>query len=583
MTSRHDSARDDLKEWLAIQPENFFAADHQLQRLLKRLGPLGAGRTQQLSKFGAVVAGPLDRAAAINNRPSNLPQLERWSGIGERIEAIAHHPSYDDCGKAIYEDGHVIAAYGGADHQNLHAQTAFYLSSHAGEAGHNCPVACTAGAVKAVAAAGSEALKARYMPGLLTNIYADRLDGAQFLTEVQGGSDVGANSVVALPDGEALGTTRWRIHGEKWFCSNADADLILMTARFDGSSSASTRGLGLFVVPRLLDDGSVNHFQLRRLKDKLGTRSMPSGEMDFRGAVAYAVGPAERGFATVMTQVITTSRLYNTVGCAGIMRRAYLVARAYADARKAFGQPIMQFPQVQDMIAGMRSTSAAVTAGSLELAARLDALESDGAGAQDSQAAGFQRVATNLVKLRSCQHSHRVILTGIETLGGNGAIESFSVLPRLLRDNVVYENWEGTHNVLVAQTVRDFAKSKLHEPFLAELESSMEVSESTLTDALAPARASLVRSREALPDILAEAADNPGFAALMLRPHCESLADVWFAAALAQDIASEPDVGRRASETELLAHFCEVHLGPTAPVRDRAYAKRIAAIAALDG
>jgi len=581
MTSRqpHD-ARDDLRQWLAVQPENFYLADRQLQRLLGRLG-LDGSRRAQLERFGAVVAGPLDRAAEVNNRTGNLPRLDRWSGIGDRTEGIDHHPSYHDCGKAIYEDGHVIAAYSADDHRNLHAQAAFYLSSHVGEAGHNCPVACTAGAVKAVAAAGSDALKQRFLPGLLTNIYTDRLDGAQFLTELQGGSDVGANAVVALPDGEAFGTTRWRIHGEKWFCSNADADVILMTARFD-PQVRGTRGLGLFLVPRKLDDGSVNHFALRRLKDKLGTRSMPSGEIDFQGAVAYAVGPADQGFATVMTQVISTSRLYNTVGCAGIMRRAYLVARAYADSRRAFGTPIMAFPQVADMIAGMRATSAAVTAGALDLAARLDQLE----GRTDDTALAFQRVATNLVKLRSCQHSHRVVLTGIETLGGNGAIESFSILPRLLRDNVVYENWEGTHNVLVAQTVRDFARSRMHEPFFEVLGEALAVGDDAIEAALAPAVAAFERTRTELPGILEEAGRNAGVAALMLRPHCEALADVWFAAALAADVASETDPDRRAAETELLAHFATTHLSATAPshqAKDRSYAERVARVAALDG
>ncbi len=574
----HD-ARADLRRWLAVQPENFYLADHQLARLLMRLGPLEAARVSQLEDFGAVVAGPLDRAATINNLGGNLPRLDRWSGVGDRTEAIAHHPSYHDCGKAIYEDGHVIAAYAAPTHQNLHAQAAFYLSSHVGEAGHNCPVACTAGAVKALRAAGSPELKERFLPGLLTPRYEDRLDGAQFLTELQGGSDVGANAVVALADGEALGTTRWRIHGEKWFCSNADADVMLMTARFD-PQQRGTRGLGLFLVPRLLEDGGVNHFSIRRLKDKIGTRSMPSGEIDFNGAVAYAVGAVSDGFLTVMTEVIATSRLYNSTGCAGIMRRACLIAQSYGSSRRAFGAPIGRFPQVQDMLASMRATSAAVTAGCLELAAGLDVIE---AGRSSATERAFHRVAVNLVKLRSCQHSHRVVLTGIETLGGNGAIESFSVLPRLLRDNVVYENWEGTHNVLVAQTVRDFAKSHLAAPFFEQLSAALDAhGGGPLGRALAPARQAVQRARAATPAIVAEASEDAGVAALMLRPHCEALADAWFAAALANDVASELDDNRRVLETELLSFFCDAHLGELPPARDRKYAERVSRLAALD-
>jgi len=477
-----------------------------------------------------------------------------------------------DCGRAIYQDGEVIAAYADSP-ANLRAQALFYLSSHAGEAGHNCPVACTAGVVKALAGAGSDALKARYLPGLLTADFEQRLDGAQFLTELQGGSDVGANAVVAEPDGEAMGTTRWRIRGEKWFCSNAAADLFLMTARVAGGRSG-TGGLGLFLVPRVLDDGTANQYRLRRLKDKLGTRSMASGEIDFDGAVAYAVGAVEDGFRHVMRYVINTSRLYNTLGCTGLARRAHLVADAYARHRTAFGQPIISFPLVQEMLASMKAVNGALLAGGLSLAATADAGE---AGTLDAMEMAFLRVSTNLLKVRSCQHSHRVVLTGIETLGGNGAIESFSVLPRLLRDNVVYENWEGTHNVLVAQTVRDFARNGLHTGFLAGVEARLAAA-GALGDALQPAHETLAKAKGAIAE-LAQVKD-PGLAGLMLRPHLEALADVVCAAAYAADILSEPDPARRAEEEEALRLFCALHLSDGKPTRDRAYAERIKVISA---
>ena len=573
MGERHERARDDLRRWRESQPSNVYLINHQLQRLLRRLmgaDALGA-HAAHFEHFGAVVPTDLDAAAIINNRPANLPRLDRWSPIGERTEGIEHHPTYAACGRAIYQDGEVIAAYAHSP-ANLRAQALFYLSSHAGEAGHNCPVACTAGVVKALQGAGSDALKARYLPGLLSTDFEQRLDGAQFLTELQGGSDVGANAVVAEPDGEAMGTTRWRIRGEKWFCSNAAADLILMTARV-ADGRAGTGGLGLFLVPRVLDDGQVNHFRLRRLKDKLGTRSMASAEIDFDGAVAYALGRVEDGFRHVMRYVINTSRLYNTLGCTGLARRAHLVADGYARHRMAFGQPILGFPLVQEMLASMRVVNAALLAGGLSLAATADAAE---ANALDAQDAAFLRVSTNLLKVRSCQHSHRVVLTGIETLGGNGAIESFSVLPRLLRDNVVYENWEGTHNVLVAQTVRDFAKHRLHEGFLAGIAKRLEAAQE-LGDALAPAHAAVKAAEGAIVEMAR--VQDPGLAGLMLRPHLEALADVVCAAAYAADILAEDDPARRAEETEALAHFCDLHLASSSPRRTRAYADRVARLA----
>jgi acyl-CoA dehydrogenase len=572
-----ERGRADLHAWRAAQPKNFFTTNHQLERLLRHyLRDLGyAEYSAHMAQFGGVAATVLDEAAIVNNRVGNLPRLERWSDLGDRIEAVDNHPSYDICGRAIYESGTVIAAYTDKE-PNLQAQVMFYLSSHTGEAGHNCPVACTAGLVKALRGAGSPELKERWLPGLLTSIYDRRLDGAQFLTEVQGGSDVGANAVEARPDGEAMGTTRWRIHGEKWFCSNAEADLILMTARVQGSK-AGTGGLGLFLVPRLLDDGSLNAYRLRRLKEKLGTRSMPSAEIDFDGALAYAVGPVESGFHTVMRYVINTSRLYNSVGCAGIARRAHLVAEGYARHRQAFGQPVVRFPLVCEMLAQTRAVSSALLAGCLELAVCVDREES---GGLDAVEAAFLRVAINVVKMRSCQHSHRSVLTAIEMLGGNGAIETFSVLPRLLRDNVVYENWEGTHNTLLAQTVRDFARLRLHEGFLAGLRARLGAVPETLQASLGHAWAALEEASRAIDELLAE--PDPGVAALLLRPHAEALADIFFVAMYAADVAREGNEARRQAESYAVERYCELYLADQRPRHDAGYAKRMMAVAALE-
>lgn len=576
MAERHEVARADLLRWQADQPRNFYDATPQLSRLLRRLMPAArlVRHEAHLRTFGGVAATALDAAAIVNNREGNLPRLDRWSPYGERTEGLENHPSYDACGKAIYQDGRVIAAYGERP-ANLHAQALFFLSSHVGEAGHNCPVACTAGVAKVLQGPASDALRARYLPLVLSETWGERYDGAQFLTELQGGSDVGANAVEAVPDGEAYGTTRWRIRGEKWFCSNPGADLILMTARVQGGPSG-TAGLGLFLVPRCLDDGAVNHFRLRRLKEKLGTRSMPSAEIDFEGAVAYAIGRVEDGFRHVMNHVINASRLYNTTGCAGIARRAHLVASGYAAARQAFGRPVADYPLMQEMLARTFSAGAAMLAGAMTLAAALDTVE---AGGGDEAQQAFVRIGVNLAKMASCQHSHRAVLTGIEALGGNGAIESFSVLPRLLRDNVVYENWEGTHNTLVAQTLRDFHRAPLREGFLAGLRGWLGA-EPAFSELLAPAVAAVERAEAAWPAIAAE--DDGGLAALMLRPHAEALADALFAAAYAADVAAEASATRREAERDALWLFVAHHLAPTPPERDRAYAARVARVAGID-
>src|SRR5262249_33642813 len=258
---------------------------------------------------------------------------------------------------------------------------------------------------------------------------------------------------------------KWLINGEKWFCSNVTADLALITARPEGSVSG-TKGLGLFLLPRRLDDGAPNGIYIRRLKDKLGTKSLATAEVDLKDAIAYQVGEPGRGFQHAMDFVINTSRLYNAVGSAGAARRAYLISWTYAQHRRAFGAAIKDFPLVQEALAEMRAVTMALTSGSLYLAHLRDEIE---AGRADDAGKQFFRLAVNLNKYRSSISATDVIRRGIEILGGNGAMENFSALPRLLRDSVIFEAWEGARNTLLAQSVRDIQRYKLHKAFCARI------------------------------------------------------------------------------------------------------------------
>jgi acyl-CoA dehydrogenase len=474
------TGRSALAAWLDAQPEDLYADDSDLAALVGHHGM--AARIGALHLAGRAVAGPLDAAARENDLPGNHPVLENWDGIGRETARVVHHPSHREAGRAIYGTG-VMAAYGeaGVDGRAIGARpqrpsgpaphrfvlSLFYLTAQAGEAGHNCPLACDAGAIRTLQHLGTAAQQAQFLPGLLDRDYDTNLTASQFLTEVQGGSDVGANAVVAEPIGTHDGGpgTQWSISGEKWFCSNADADVFLITARV-AEPGTGTRGLGLFLVPRSLPDGATNGFRIRRLKDKLGTRSMASGEIDFAGARATALGPVADGFRNVMELVITTSRLFNAAGCAAHARRAWVIASTYAQHRTAFGRPIGQFPLIAETLAWMRADATACLASTLLLAELQEQADAGGLGDTD---AAFFRVAVNLNKLQTSVLAHDAVNRGIEVLGGNGAIETFSILPRLLRDNVVYENWEGSHNVLRAQVLRDCARMGVHEGFFDAL------------------------------------------------------------------------------------------------------------------
>lgn len=441
-----------LKAWQNAKPSNFYTADPLLRQLVAR--SLGATFVDDpvFVDFGAACAGPIDAAVMENHVAGNLPRLERFTGIGERIESVVFHPSYHVAGKLSYETG-IVACL--AEPGNVRRQAVlFYLLCHNGEMGHACPITCTSGLVRALQQKGSETLKARWLPGLLSPKYETKLHGSQFLTEVQGGSDVGAIVVRAEPDQTEPGA--WRLYGEKWFCSVVDADLYLVVARPVGAPEG-TAGLGCFLVPRLID-GRPNGYEIRRLKEKIGTRTMASAEVDFTGALAWPIGPLHEGFKTAVGIVLNCSRLLNAVGCAGSMRRAYHEALAYARTRTAFGGPIGQFPLVRETLAQMKSETAAALMSSWQVADLVDRMDLGSASAQEQ---ALHRLLVNANKYWTSIKGTEVIHQGIELLGGNGAIETFSVLPRLYRDAIVMESWEGAHNVLAMQVLRDATKLPL--------------------------------------------------------------------------------------------------------------------------
>jgi alkylation response protein AidB-like acyl-CoA dehydrogenase len=444
------AARADFAAWRAELARNTFDADPHLQSLVAFHGR----DAEDLRDFGDVVPA-LDPFVRENNRDEHLPRLRRWDGQGNRIETVDFHPTYHMIGQAAYASG-MMSRYRepGREFETL---ALLYQFAQNGEAGHSCPLACTAGLIKILQADGSERAKG-WLERLLDPDYDTHFHGAQFLTEVQGGSDVGANAIVA----EDAGDGSFRIRGEKWFCSVVDADLFLLTARPEGARGG-TVGLRTFVVPRELPGGGVNHFAIRRLKYKLGTRSMASAELDFQGAVAYPVAD----FRQTVAQVLNTSRLYNAICSAAMLQRAAREAHVYARHRKAFGRPILAFPTLARIVARLRTEAYAARSVTFLLAQLSDRIATGQASARDE---GAYRMLVNLNKFWTSIAATLSIRDAIEVLGGNGAIEEFSVLPRLLRDSIVCEAWEGGHNVLCAQALKDAYKLSLHEPMFALLE-----------------------------------------------------------------------------------------------------------------
>ncbi len=401
--SPHQSARKDLQKWKGGLKENFYEKDSSFQHSLKMMIPDQFEElNSSLSDYSKVVFEKLEKLVNENDQFLNNPRLESYNEIGQKDQRVIHHPLYNQTGEIIYKSGMMkkMSIPGGL----LQALSFFYLSSHAGEAGHHCPIACSAGIIRVLQKVPDFPKKDFFLKKLTEPSFETNFTGAQFLTEIQGGSDVGKNATFATKDEKDA----WRIHGEKWFCSNANAELILLTARYD-KNIKGTKGLGLFLIPQKLENGKNNSYTLRQLKNKIGTKAMASAEIDFEGALAWPIGKIEDGFPIVMENVLHISRIFNTFTCLGMGKRAFQIASLYAQNRKAFGKSIDQYPLIQETLADMRVEHLALMSFIIKATSLQDKYDSDSNPSEENKL--LLRILVNLNKyissLWSVEHIHR--------------------------------------------------------------------------------------------------------------------------------------------------------------------------------
>jgi len=459
---------------------------------------------------------------------------------------------YHDAGRIVWAAGMLRSAL--EPGHSFEQANLMYLVSLEGEMGHMCAATCTTGLIRVLRRSGSQALQDGYLPPLTELDYDRAARGAQYLTEVQGGSDVGAIASQVIPAGDGT----YRINGEKWFCSVADADLFLLLAR-PADADAGTAGLGCFLVPRAVN-GTPNGFSIRRLKNKLGTTSMASAEIDFTDSVAYLVGGIDDGFKIMVTGMLNSSRWLNAIGNVGIMRRAYVEAANYAAVRTAFGQRIGDFPLVRSQLATIKAEWLAALHSTWALTQLDEAVDLASAGVSVPEAdVGFHRYLVNANKLGCALAATTAVRRAIEVLGGNGTIEDFSVLPRLLRDAVVYEQWEGTHNVLTAQVLRDMGKLGL-AGIVIDLTA-------VLLKGIGDDDLALVggRAEAALEDLaggISRSLEDPGFGALHFRSQLERLLRTHQVALLLDAAVGENDSGLASELVAAATLLTGGHLDP---------------------
>lgn len=420
---------------------NFYRADPALSDLLRIHLPDALFRHIEpyLDRLGGLAGGYLDECARLADR--HVPVLHQRDRFGRDVQWIEYHPAYRELERAAFGEFGIHAMslrkgiMGWPDKYPVAAKHAFTFLFNQAEFGLGCPINVTDGCAKLLANFGSEALKQKYLDGLTQTDMNKLTQGGQFMTEKEGGSDVGSLTTTAVEEGD-----RWRLHGEKWFCSNADAKVVMLLARPEGAGPG-TRGVGLFLMPRTLDDGSPNAYRIVRLKDKLGTRSMASGEIKLEGATAYAVGKLDRGFVQ-MAEMVNSSRLSNGVKSTALMRRAYHDAMTVAKSRVVFGSRIIDLPLARrQLMKIMLATEQALSMSFLTA----DALDRAEAGSQD--AALLLRILTPTLKFRATRDARKVCGDAMEMRGGIGYIEEFATA-RLLRDAHLGSIWEGTGNIV---------------------------------------------------------------------------------------------------------------------------------------
>ncbi len=398
--------------------------------------PRMADYSGRLAEFFDWVRTEVDAQANYTDRYAP-PALETYDRDGEIINRVVTNRWYNEQHRELYRRGIIGLPYAeGAPHLLTFAMG--YILSQCDISLH-CPVTLTGSVAYVLASHAPDAVRQQYLYDVV------RMDGlaktgGTWATEQHGGSDVGATTTRAVRNGD-----RFALYGLKWFTSNANSGLAVATARPDGAPGGSA-GLGLYLVPSHLDDGRPNHYRIRRLKDKLGTKGLPTGETDLLGAEAVEIAVPPHGFKLMM-EALEYSRVHNAVGSAGMQRRALREALAWAKSRAAFGHVLYEYPMVQDELVRMLVEFEAGALLAFEAAMTFDEVQ------RDSQRRTWLRLSTALAKYLTAEYAIQASRAALELIGGNGYTSDYPVA-RLLRDAQVLTIWEGPANIQALELLR---------------------------------------------------------------------------------------------------------------------------------
>jgi len=390
----------------------------------------------------------------------NVPVLTQWDPWGNRVDRIEVSPLWRRAQVLAAEHGLVAAAYERrlGDLSRVHQFTMNYLVQASLDI-YSCPLAMTDGAARTLLESGNAELIERALPRLTSRDPARMWTSGQWMTERTGGSDVGASETVAVKNADGS----WQLFGTKWFTSATTSEMALTLARPEGNGPGG-RGLALFYVELRDEDGKLRNIQINRLKDKLGTRKVPTAELTLDGTPAVPVRGLDSGVRHI-APMLNITRTWNAMGATWGLRRAVALCRDYASRRRAFGALLADKPLHVDTVAGMAAEQEACFHLAFRAAELLGRIEGGSASGDEEK---LFRVLTPIAKLTTAKQAVAVASEALESFGGAGYVEDTG-LPRLLADAQVLPIWEGTTNVLSLDTLRALAAEGAFELFGAEV------------------------------------------------------------------------------------------------------------------
>ncbi|WP_434391542.1 acyl-CoA dehydrogenase family protein [Melittangium boletus] len=439
---------------------NQYDDDALLRGYLDRVLPrdMKAGLEEEFRELGELSGGYF-YAFQLRDR-LNEPELTQWNAWGQRVDHIEVSPLWKEAEVLTARRGLVAVAYEQkhGDRSRLHQFALNYLVQPSLDI-YSCPLAMTDGAARTLLSLGNQELVARALPHLTSRDPQTFWTSGQWMTERTGGSDVGLTQTVARQTPEG-----WRLYGTKWFTSATTAQMALTLARPEGNG-AGGKGLALFFVETRGADGRMNGIQINRLKDKLGTRKVPTAELTLDGALAVPVAGLTDGIRN-MASMLNVTRTWNAVASTWMMRRALALARDFAKRRVQFGAPLSEKPLHVDTLAGLEAEFHGGFLLAFRAAELLGKME---AGTASEEELLLQRLVTPLAKLTTGRQTVHVTSEVVESFGGAGYVEDTGI-PRLMADAQVLSIWEGTTNVLSLDTLRAMAKDGALEALYLDAE-----------------------------------------------------------------------------------------------------------------